>query len=51
MINLLDFTGQGQTEHCRPAGQHEYMQWEQQQGPDSQGLDWSKEPFSHGKNK
>lgn len=50
MINLLDVTGQGQTEHG-PAGHHEYMQWEQQQGPDSQGLDWSKEPSSHGKNK
>ncbi len=48
MKNPLDFSGKGQTEHCRPAGQHEYMQWEQS-GPDSQGLDWIKEPFSHAK--
>ncbi len=49
MKNPLDFSGKGQTEHCRPDGQHEYMQWEQQQRPDSQGLDWIKEPFSHAK--
>lgn len=35
MKNLIDFSGKGQTEHCRPAGQHEYIyQWEQQQGPE-----------------